>query len=93
MKISILCLFLCFGIVSCSSTDTPTPDVVAVVTKPQPHPVEPDWVTFTRKPIIRHYKMEEFENYEVSDQFMERALQLQDYADRIKTWKRKNLIP
>ena len=67
--------------------------VIEKITSSTPHPIEPEWVTFSRQPVIKSYKVGDVQNYEVSDEFVERSLQLQDYQDRIKKWKRKNLIP
>ena len=58
-----------------------------------PHPVEPNWVNFTRKPVISSAMENGKKNYKVSDQFVEKALQANDYIKRIKKWKKDNVIP
>lgn len=92
----VITLILCLGLIGCASTPPPSngpKDIATIITKATPHPVEPEWKTFTRKPVIKSYTVDGKENYEVSDEFVEKSLQLQDYADRIKKWKLKNLIP
>lgn len=85
----------CFILTGCvtNSNEVTTKDVIDIVSKAPPHPVEPDWQVYTRKPVLRSFTHDDQKNYEVSDEFIKRNLQLQDYADRIKAWKRKNLIP
>jgi len=58
-----------------------------------PHPLEPDWVEFTRKPVISSATENGKKNYKVSDQFVEKALQSNDYIKRVKKWKRDNVVP
>lgn len=97
MKRLLIPLLACFMFVGCATTSeeksTSNDAVVATLTSAKPHPTQPDWVTFTRKPVIKSYDVDGKKNYEVSDQFIERSLQLQNYKERIDSWKKENLIP
>ncbi len=81
--------------ISCNTTNIPTTTLPnnPIITAPSPHPVEPIWKPFTRKPVISTDESSGQINYIVSDEYMERSLQMIDYTERIKQWKLKNLIP
>lgn len=96
MKRLILLPLLALMLVSCTTATPETSsdkEVISAVTRATPHPLEPDWVTFTSKPVVKEVKIGDKTGFIVSDEFIERSLQLQDYSDRIKIWKRKNLVP
>ena len=54
-----------------------------------PMPPEPDWVVYSRKPVVE--KIEK--NYLVSDEFVESSLQHKQYTDKVLKWKLENAIP
>jgi hypothetical protein len=85
---------LMFGIGSCNTT-APEPNLQPAppIITPSPHPIEPQWKQFTRKPVVSKIEQDNQINYIVSDEYMERSLQMVDYTERIKQWKLKNLIP
>ena len=94
MKNLILLLLLPIIFGGCTlSPDPGTEDSMREIFRPDPSPVEPEWVTFTRKPIVQSFDRYDNTNFEVSDQFIERTLQQKDYIDRVKKWKKDNLIP
>ena len=52
-------------------------------------PPEPEWIVFTRQPIVEKND----NNFVVSDEFVEKALQQKKHLDRIKAWKLENQVP
>lgn len=51
-------------------------------------PVRPEFRQLVRKPVLKYY--EEDKNYLVSDEFMERSVQLHKYEQKIEKWKLDN---
>lgn len=80
--ISIGLLVLC----NCASVPTGTTSLVAM-------PVEPDWGTYTRSPIISKVEDDRKTNYIVSDEFVFRAGQEHRYIKDVKKWKQLNSVP
>ena len=52
-------------------------------------PVEPEWIKFSKQPIIEKIA----DTFIVSDQFVEKAAQQQDYVQRVRKWKSINSVP
>lgn len=69
---------------SCQSTHTSN-----VLVDVQAMPPEPQWAEFTRPPIID----KKDNNFTVSDEFVQRSLQMKKHLERIKTWKEQNQVP
>ncbi len=72
-------------IIGCETTES--------VTTNSPFPVTPNWTALTREPVLGSVERDGRKNFEISDEFMEKSLQMKSYIDRIDTWKKKNLIP
>jgi len=52
-------------------------------------PVEPEWVKFTKQPIIEKIG----NTFIVTDQFIEKSAQQHDYVQRVRKWKIQNSVP
>lgn len=79
IKLTIIALLSMF-IVSCTTTETLTTS---------PFPVEPKWAALTRTPVLGSVERDGNKNFEVSDEFMEKSLQMKSYIDRISDWKKR----
>jgi len=55
----------------------------------QPMPVEPQWETYTRPPVIKKDK----DDFLVTDEFVKKSIQQKRYLDKVKLWKLINNIP
>ena len=69
----LLLIILMSIMAGCTTTvpnGTPSSNVVAAVTKATPHPVEPNWVTFTRKPVVREVKIGDEKGFIVTGFFL-----------------------
>lgn len=78
--------FVCLVMTSCA-VSVPEKQIPLVM------PVEPEWQTYTRAPVVTIVEVENRKNYVVSDEFVTKAGQQQDYISRIKKWKVQNMIP
>jgi hypothetical protein len=57
-------------------------------------PVEPEWVSYTRAPIIGKTITDEDDvNFVVTDEFVKKAAQEHRYLNKIKRWKVVNRVP
>ena len=88
-RMKYIAILLALTLTSCATSGT-MPSIPVEYT---PHPVEPSWVQFTRKPVISSTTEDGKKNFKVSDEFVEKALQSNDYIKRVKKWKEKNLVP
>ena len=55
----------------------------------QPMPIEPQWETYTKPPVIKKDK----NDFLVTDEFVKKSIQQKRYIDKIKMWKLINNIP
>lgn len=62
----------------------PPPDVIVKTYTPLPS--EPEWQAFTRAPIVSKHD----NNFLVTNEFIVKAGQQQDWIQRVKEWKTKN---
>jgi hypothetical protein len=85
MKLLIIATFFAAMLCSCATTST-EPKLSDI----QPSPVEPEWVTYTRAPIVATL---EDNNFAVSDEFVKKSAQQQNYIKKIQTWKTINSLP
>lgn len=86
---SIYCLLLSLCLIGCETTASS--DKILVYS---PFPIEPEWVLYTRKPVINSYTSDNGdENYVISDELMKKTLQMSDYLEKINNWKTENSIP
>lgn len=84
-RIIITCI-MAATLIGCSSSQP--------VYKPYPPmPIEPQWQQFTRAPIISVQQDGPHKNFVVSDQFVSKVSQMDDFIKRTKTWKTENAIP
>lgn len=81
MKTIILLLFAILSI-GCTSV---------IIKEHEPFPAEPTWSEYTRQPVIRSIKVDNQQNYEISDELLKRTLQMNNYIQRIDKWKTKNV--
>ncbi len=83
--------FLTVGLIMCSLISCVAPSNTY---KSYPaSPIEPDWQPFTRAPIVATSNTDTQKNFIVSDEFIVKAGQQQDYIKRFKQWKQENVIP
>jgi len=77
------------GILLISSFISCTTTVEYVKVQHPAMPVEPEWIKFSKQPIIEKIG----DTFIVSDQFVEKAAQYQDYTQRVRKWKITNSVP
>ena len=83
--------FISIGCVTTPKSDISKEEIEAIVSF-TPFPAEPDWVEFTRKPVVRSIVADDYKNFEVSDELVKKNLQQVDYIERVSSWKKTNKV-
>lgn len=57
-------------------------------------PIEPEWVTYTRQPVIVAVEGPDGEeDFIVTGELVKRAIQQKNYIDKVKKWRIVNNVP
>jgi len=76
-------ILLISSLVSCTTT------VEYVKIQHPAMPIEPEWIKFSKQPIIEKIA----DTFIVTDQFVEKAAQQNEYVQRVRKWKAINSVP
>lgn len=57
-------------------------------------PVEPEWIAYTRQPVIVAVEGPDGEeDFIVTDELVKKAIQQKNYIDKVKKWRTVNNVP
>jgi hypothetical protein len=56
-------------------------------------PIEPEWVAFTREPVIDSVSSQDGTNFIVTDELVKKAIQQKNYIEKVKEWRTVNNVP